>query len=77
MKTTMTKAPGMLNLQAVRDGTGKLIGHTWRVPSGGFRGKRIGGYAQPFKQLDRSDAERWVHLSHWDATQAARTSEAA
>ena len=67
---TTTKS-GTRDKQAVLDASGNIIGHTWRVPSGGFRGKRIGGYTQPFKKLDRADAERWVHLSHWDATHSA------
>lgn len=67
-----------LKVQPVRDAAGAPIGHTWQVPSGGYRGKRIGGYTQPWKALDRSDAERWVHRSHFDATVATPvTSEAA
>lgn len=61
-----------LKKETVRDGSGAIIGYTWQVPSGGFRGKRIGGYTQPWKQLDRAAAARWVHLSHFEATKAAR-----
>jgi hypothetical protein len=56
-----------LDVKPVRGEFGQLIGHTWRVPSGGFRGKRIGGYAMPFKALDRYGAIKWVVSSHRDA----------
>ncbi len=61
----------MLDKAAVRGEFGQTIGHVWRVPSGGFRGKRIGGYAMPWKALDRYDAIKWVTSSHRDAQAVA------
>lgn len=61
----------MLNKQTVLGCFGEVIGHTWRVRAGGFRGKRIGGYAMPWKTLDRYDAIKWVVNSHRDAANVA------